>query len=69
MKTYWQNDIADTCGAGGAGRIDVLNPGTGKNGRNRLLPICGVFTRNLNRAATAARQLRAGQVVVIKLKG
>ena len=51
MKTYWQNYIDGAWVDGGAGRIDVFNPGTGEKLAEHALADEG----DVDRAVMAAR--------------
>ncbi|MDX8355615.1 aldehyde dehydrogenase family protein [Cognatiyoonia sp. IB215182] len=53
MKTYWQNYIDGTWCDGGAGRIDVINPGTGEKLAEQALADAG----DVDRAVMAARRV------------
>lgn len=53
MKTYWQNYIDGTWVDGGAGRIDVINPGTGERLAEQALADAG----DVDRAVMAARRV------------
>ena len=77
MKDFWQNYIDGAWCDGGSGRIDVINPGVGEKLAEHALAdaeaieiangtpyglVGGVFIRDLDRATSAARQIKAGQV-------
>ena len=53
MKTYWQNYIDGAWCDGGAGRIDVINPGTGEKLAEQALADAG----DVDRAVMAARRV------------
>ncbi|WP_298905515.1 aldehyde dehydrogenase family protein [uncultured Aliiroseovarius sp.] len=53
MKTYWQNYIDGAWVDGGAGRIDVINPGTGEKLAEQALADAG----DVDRAVMAARRV------------
>jgi len=53
MKTYWQNYIDGAWADGGAGRIDVINPGTGQKLAEHAL----ADERDVDRAVQAARRV------------
>ena len=53
MKTYWQNYIDGAWVDGGAGRIDVINPGTGEKLAEQALADAG----DVDRAVLAARRV------------
>lgn len=53
MKTYWQNYIDGAWVDGGAGRIDVINPGTGEKLAEHALADAG----DVDRAVQAARRV------------
>jgi len=53
MKTYWQNYIDGAWCDGGAGRIDVINPGTGEKLAEQALVDAG----DVDRAVMAARRV------------
>lgn len=53
MKTYWQNYIDDAWVDGGAGRIDVFNPGTGEKLAEHALADEG----DVDRAVMAAQRV------------
>lgn len=53
MKTYWQNYIDGAWVDGGAGRIDVINPGTGEKLAEQALADAG----DVDRAVRAARRV------------
>ncbi|MBU2943209.1 aldehyde dehydrogenase family protein [Shimia thalassica] len=53
MKTYWQNYIDGTWVDGGAGRIDVFNPGTGKKLAEQAL----ADVSDVDRAVMAAQRV------------
>ncbi|WP_133489256.1 aldehyde dehydrogenase family protein [Aliiroseovarius marinus] len=53
MKTYWQNYIDGAWVDGGAGRIDVINPGTGERLAEQALADAG----DVDRAVMAARRV------------
>ncbi|MBT5571148.1 MAG: aldehyde dehydrogenase family protein [Tateyamaria sp.] len=53
MKTYWQNYIDGAWVDGGAGRIDVINPGTGEKLAEQALADAG----DVDRAVMAAQRV------------
>ncbi|WP_120504102.1 aldehyde dehydrogenase family protein [Sulfitobacter mediterraneus] len=53
MKTYWQNYIDGTWVDGGAGRIDVINPGTGEKLAEQALADAG----DVDRAVMVAQRV------------
>ncbi|NDW53867.1 aldehyde dehydrogenase family protein [Aliiroseovarius sp. PrR006] len=53
MKTYWQNYIDGAWVDGGAGRIDVINPGTGEKLAEQALADAG----DVDRAVMAAKRV------------
>lgn len=53
MKTYWQNYVDGVRVDGGAGRIDVINPGTGEKLAERAL----ADAADVDRAVMAARRV------------
>ena len=53
MKTYWQNYIDGAWADGGAGQIDVINPGTGEKLAEHALADAG----DVDRAVQAARRV------------
>ena len=53
MKTYWQNYIDGTWVDGDAGRIDVVDPGTGE----KLAEHAIADAKDVDRAVTAARRV------------
>ncbi|MDG1531997.1 MAG: aldehyde dehydrogenase family protein [Paracoccaceae bacterium] len=53
MKTYWQNYIDGSWVDGGAGRIDVINPGTGEKLAEQALADAG----DVDRAVMAAQRV------------
>jgi aldehyde dehydrogenase (NAD+) len=53
MKTYWQNYIDGAWVDGGAGRIDVINPGTGEKLAEQALADAG----DVDRAVIAAQRV------------
>ncbi|UWQ98326.1 aldehyde dehydrogenase family protein [Rhodobacteraceae bacterium S2214] len=53
MKTYWQNYIDGVWVDGGAGRIDVINPGTGEKLAEQALADAG----DVDRAVMAAQRV------------
>ena len=55
MKTYWQNYIDGTWVDGGAGRIDVTNPGTGEKLAEHAL----ADAADVDRAVQAAKRVHA----------
>ena len=53
IKDYWQNYIDGAWGNGGAGRIDVINPGSGEKLTTHAL----ADTSDVDRAVAAARRV------------
>ena len=58
VKGYWQNYIDGTWIDGGAGRIDVINPGTGEKLATKLLR----SVQDEIRSAQAAKSTRARMI-------
>ncbi|CUK15727.1 Putative aldehyde dehydrogenase AldA [Shimia thalassica] len=59
MKTYWQNYIDGAWVDGGAGRIDVINPGTGEKLAEQALADAG----DVDRAVMAAQRVHQAGVL------
>ncbi len=59
IKPYWQNYIDGTWVDGGAGRIDVINPGTGEKLTEHALADAG----DVDRAVMAARRVHLSGVL------
>ena len=59
MKTYWQNYIDGTWADGGAGRVDVFNPGTWEKLAEQAL----ADTNDVDRAVMAARRVHLSGVL------
>ncbi|WP_107498495.1 aldehyde dehydrogenase family protein [Thalassobius sp. I31.1] len=59
MKTYWQNYIDGTWVDGGAGRIDVINPGTGEKLAEHAL----ADAADVDRAVKAAQRVHQSGVL------
>ena len=59
MKTYWQNYIDGTWVDGGAGRIDVINPGTGEKLAEHAL----ADAADVDKAVQAARRVHLSGVL------
>ncbi|MEQ9695552.1 aldehyde dehydrogenase family protein [Shimia sp. SDUM112013] len=59
MKTYWQNYIDGTWVDGGAGRIDVINPGTGQKIAEHAL----ADAADVDRAVMAAQRVHQSGVL------
>ena len=59
VKAYWQNYIDGTWVDGGAGKIDVINPGTGEKLAQHAL----ADATDVDRAVQAAKRVHASSVL------